>query len=344
MNSYRFLANWLTIAMFLAITILAVGGVTRLTRSGLSITEWKPIHGTLPPIGEAAWNEAFAKYQATPEYIKVNGPRGMTVAEFKFIFFWEWFHRLLGRLLAVVVLIPFAVLAFSRKLSKDQAWAGALLLALVGLQGFLGWFMVKSGLVDMPRVSHYRLTIHLLAALTFISASWLLALRFRAKAAAPVAGYGGSDWSRFSLVVLALLLVQIIYGAFTAGLRAGVVSSTWPLMEGSFIPDGMGFLTPLVRNLSENPVAVHWIHRTLALVALTVSVLFALWGLRRPGVSRVQKVWLWHLLALAVVQVLVGIHVVLFRVPVSLASIHQILAVGLWLSALTLWWTGRRRA
>lgn len=343
MNPYRFISQWLAIAMILAVLILAVGGVTRLTRSGLSITEWKPVHGVLPPVGEAAWHEAFTKYQATPEYIKVNGPKGMTLGEFKFIFFWEWLHRLLGRLLAVVVLVPFAVLAATKRLHKDLAIAGGVLLALVGLQGFLGWFMVRSGLVDMPRVSHYRLTIHLLAALSFITASWLWSLKFRRVSGASPAGHQSKAWNRGALLVLAFLLIQIIYGAFTAGLRAGIVSSTWPLMEGRLVPEGMGFLTPLLRNLAENPVTVHFIHRTLAIFAVALAVGFALWGLKRPGLSKNQKVWLWHLLALALVQFLVGIHVVLFRVPLSLASIHQILAVGLWLSAVTLWWGGRQK-
>jgi cytochrome c oxidase assembly protein subunit 15 len=332
----------LTIVVLLSIAMVAVGGITRLTRSGLSITEWKPISGALPPLGEEAWGKEFAKYRATPEYLKVNKASGMTVAEFKGIYFWEWFHRLLARLIGVVLAIPFLLLLFARKLEIEHVLKGGLLFLLLAFQAFLGWYMVKSGLVDIPRVSHLRLAAHLGAAIAFISVVWAFALGFRERTASVAVGDRSAGFRRALLLCLALFAVQILYGAFTAGLRAGVVSTTWPLMEGRLIPGDMGWMSPFIRNLFDNPVTVHFVHRSLALGVVFYACLIAVWGLRRGLASRAQKVWLWHLLALAILQLAVGVHVVLLRVPVSLASLHQLLALGLWMSAFTLWLSARR--
>jgi len=341
-NPNRVLSRWLTVVVLLSLLLVAIGGITRLTRSGLSITEWKPVTGVLPPIGEAAWAAEFAKYQATPEYLKVNKANGMALPEFKGIFFWEWLHRLLARLIGVVLVLPFTVLLFAGKLRKEHAAKGAVLLALLAFQALLGWFMVKSGLVELPRVSHLRLAAHLSAAILFITVTWAFALGFRSKEAAPANADRGPAFHRGALLLLALFAVQILYGAFTAGLRAGVVSTTWPLMEGRLIPDGMGWMNPFLRNLFDNPVTVHFIHRSLALFAVLCACAFAIWGLRRGLASRAQRVWLWHLLGLALLQIAVGVHVVILRVPVPLASLHQLIALGLWMGVFYLGWSSRK--
>ncbi len=308
--------------------MVAVGGITRLTGSGLSIVEWQPIMGTLPPLGPEAWDEAFRKYQQSPQYQQVN--RGMTLAEFKYIFAWEYVHRLVGRLVGVLYFVPWLYFHLRGRLSR--ALSARLLVGgvLGGVQGALGWYMVQSGLVDEPRVSHYRLAAHLSLALILLGyLLWALLelLHPREEAREGVRGTAAAAaatrLTRRLAIIGALLALQIVYGAFTAGLRAGAAYPTWPTMNGQWIPAGLGVMEPAWRNLLDNPTAVHFIHRILAYV-LVLLVLAAWLDGRRLRLSRRQALGMSLLAATMVLQVLLGIATVVLVVPVAIATLHQV--------------------
>jgi len=231
------LSNLLLIVAALVFAMVVVGGITRLTESGLSITEWRPLSGAIPPLGAADWNHAFALYRATPEYQQINGPAGMDLAQFKQIYFWEWLHRLLGRLIGLVFALPLAWFAIRRAIPRGYGWKLAGLLALGAAQGALGWYMVMSGLAGRTDVSHFRLSAHLLLALAIMGALIWVALDLRR-----LATTGQDQPSRLTgpaVLALAVLFVQILYGAWVAGLDAGPVANSWPLMHGRLVPDGI---------------------------------------------------------------------------------------------------------
>ena len=221
------IANWLFAVASLVFLMVVVGGITRLTESGLSITEWKPITGAVPPLTEADWQEAFRKYQQIPEYQLLN--QGMSLADFKFIFFWEWVHRLLGRVIGLAFALPLLWFAIKRAIPNGYGIRLVALLALGGLQGAIGWWMVASGLVDRTDVSHYRLATHLLTALFILSGLVWTALDLKALARDPAAQ--PARLTGFSAAVAVVLAVQLLFGAYTAGLNAGLASSDWPLMN-----------------------------------------------------------------------------------------------------------------
>lgn len=268
---------WLVTGAILIALMVTIGGITRLTGSGLSITEWDVLMGALPPLSEADWQELFARYQATPQYQQVN--THFSLPEFKRIFWWEYLHRLIGRGLGLVFLVPFLVFLargwFDRRLRNRVL----LIFALGAFQGVLGWFMVASGLVDRPAVSHYRLAAHLLTALvTFAFTLWVALDLTPREGTRP----GLVPEPRLSFAVrgfVVVLFLQITWGAFVAGLRAGGVFNTFPLMEGAVVPPGLGTLEPAWRNLTENPVGVQFVHRMLAWFLLG----FGLWLARRLG-------------------------------------------------------------
>jgi cytochrome c oxidase assembly protein subunit 15 len=253
---------WLITGCVLIAAMVTIGGITRLTGSGLSITEWDVIMGALPPLSASEWRELFAKYQATPQYQQVNAHFGL--AEFKQIFWWEYLHRLLGRAIGIVFLVPFLYFLFTRRFTPALRNQVLLIFALGAFQGVLGWFMVASGLVDRPNVSHYRLAAHLLTALlTFAVTLWVaLSLGGRARVAL------SSRATRAVAAFAVLLMLQITYGAFTAGLRAGGMFNTFPLMGESLVPPGVGTLSPVWTNLTQNPITVQLIHRLLAWLLL----------------------------------------------------------------------------
>jgi cytochrome c oxidase assembly protein subunit 15 len=322
-------ARWLFLCAGLVYLMIVVGGLTRLTESGLSIVEWAPIMGTLPPLNEAEWQRTFDQYKAFPEYQKVN--RGMSLAEFKGIFWLEYLHRLLGRLIGIVFFAPWAWLVARRRLPGRLALRLAAIFALGGAQGVLGWWMVKSGLVDDPRVSAYRLAAHLfLAVLIYALLIWT-ALRLLPQRPAP-------DTAQRRLVpaaigFLALVSLTIVTGAFVAGLDAGLTYNTFPLMDGRLVPDGYSMLEPWLRNLGENIAAVQFNHRVLGILTLVAGVAFALALRRRAGHGP-----LGHLagviLALALLQPSLGVATLLLVVPVWLASIHQTVALMVFTVAL----------
>ncbi len=310
--------------------MVVVGGVTRLTHSGLSIVEWQPIVGAIPPLDEAQWAETFAKYQRTPEYRLRN--HDMTLEGFKGIFWWEYFHRLLGRVVGAVFLLPFAYFLVRRRIDAGLGWKLAGVFALGGLQGALGWYMVKSGLVDDPRVSSIRLAAHLgLAFLIYASMLWI-ALGLLASPIAPAR----RSLARHSAGVVGLVFAMVLSGALVAAIRAGLAYNTFPLMNGQWIPDEIFVINPWWMNLIHNMATVQFDHRVLAmLVALAVLVL---WGRiqAEPDAALRVRVRGHLLLAAAALQIAVGIATLVTRVPVPLAALHQAGALVVFTCAIAL--------
>jgi heme a synthase len=322
------LANLLLFVAGLVFAMVVVGGITRLTESGLSITEWRPISGAVPPLSEADWNQAFALYQATPEFREVNGPAGMDLAAFKRIFFWEWAHRLLGRIIGLAFALPLAWFALKRAIPRGYGWKMVGLLALGGAQGVLGWYMVMSGLADRTDVSHFRLSAHLLLALAIMGALLWVALDLRRLAAT-----GDDRPARLTgtaSAVLAILFVQLLYGAWVAGLDAGQVANSWPDMHGRFVPDGIDWSRGTLFALTHDPFLIHFVHRWWAWIAVAALVLLAR-RVRSAG-SRAASISIHSAFG---TQIILGILTVLTGVSIWLAALHQ--AVGAALVAATVW-------
>jgi len=324
---------WLYCIAAMVLAMVVVGGATRLTDSGLSITEWKPIVGMIPPLSAADWQDVFEKYKQIPEYTQVN--EGMSLAAFKAIFWWEWAHRFLGRMIGFVFALPFAVFWLRGRLSQQTMRKVLGLFALGALQGLAGWYMVKSGLVERIDVSQYRLALHLaLAVLIFGLTMWtafqLAVQRQSTKLIAKVT----RAQSNGSRVIVAAIFVQIILGAFVAGMKAGLAYNTWPLMDGQFIPDGLGIMTPWALNLFENAMTVQFNHRMMAYGVAILVALHAISVIRTGDNQRIVKSVM--VLAIAVLaQIALGIMTLLAQVPLNLALAHQALAVIVF--ALALW-------
>jgi cytochrome c oxidase assembly protein subunit 15 len=323
---------WLWSIAVMTLLTLVIGGITRLTRSGLSIVDWAPIMGVVPPLNEAAWRQAFEAYRAFPEYRELR--QGMSLGEFKFIFFWEYLHRLVARTIGVVFLVPFLVFAVRGYLSRPLARRALVLFALGAGQGLMGWFMVMSGLVDEPRVSHYRLAAHLsLAFVIFGYAVWL-ARELSVGSSASVVPRRSRALLLHGLGSLGgLLAVQIIWGAFVAGLKAGYYYNTFPLMAGALVPPDFMRVQPALLNLIENPSAVQWMHRMLGTVLLVAATVFFTRVWRSAVDARSQRLNA-ALFGLVVAQYAIGVLTLLFYVPVSLGVFHQAMAmiiVGAWL-------------
>jgi cytochrome c oxidase assembly protein subunit 15 len=318
---------WLYVVAALIVAIVIVGGATRLTESGLSITEWKPVLGALPPFGEAQWLAEFEKYKEIPQYSLIN--RGMSLDEFKVIYWWEWGHRLLGRLIGLAFVIPFLALWITGKIDRVLAPRLAALLALGAAQGVLGWYMVMSGLADRVSVSQYRLAAHLTLAVVIFAAVLWVALgigRARGKVTGSRAGW-------VALALLGLVVVQIAAGGFLAGLRAGMGYNTWPLIDGAIVPSGLGVMEPWWRNLFENALTVQFAHRMLAYgIALAALANAAVLWRRGPEALAASAL----ILAVAVLaQSAIGIATLLAQVPMGLALAHQaggvaVLAAAVW--------------
>lgn len=325
----RALARLLFLVAFMVFAMVVVGGITRLTESGLSITQWNPISGAIPPLSHADWVRAFDLYKATPEYIEINGPAGMTLATFKHIYWWEFAHRLLGRLIGLVFGAGLVWLWIRRAIPKGYGWKVVGLLALGGAQGLLGWYMVMSGLSQRTDVSHFRLSAHLLLALAIMSALIWVALDLRRFASS------GEDrpsrLTRPALVAIAVLFVQLMLGAWVAGLNAGQVASDWPTMQGRFFPAGVDWSRGTFRALSNDPYLIHFMHRWWAWVVVAAMVVFARKVRKVPGARRASIA----IHSAFGTQVLLGIFTVLSGVAIWLAALHQ--AVGALLVAATVW-------
>ncbi|KLE34295.1 COX15/CtaA family protein [Aurantiacibacter luteus] len=332
----RALAAWLFVCAALVLTMVAVGGITRLTESGLSITEWKPVTGAIPPLTQADWQAEFDLYKATGEYRNVTGPAGMDLAAFKFIFFWEWFHRLLGRLLGLVFALPLAWFWVRGAIPAGYKPRLVALLLLGGLQGAFGWFMVRSGLSgEMTDVSHFWLSIHLLTALFTLAGLVWTALDLRQVARGNAVP---ARLTRLSLVVAAVLFVQLLLGAWVAGLNAGLVSDTWPLMFGRFVPDA-NWSRGVWWTFAHDPFWLHFLHRWWAFAAAAGLIVLA----RR--VKPLERRASIAINAAVGTQILLGIATVMSGVALWLAVAHQL--VGALLVATLSWGAhvlGRHRA
>lgn len=333
-SSLRPVIIWLITGCVMIACMVAIGGITRLTGSGLSITEWKPIMGALPPMNEAEWQVAFEKYKAIPEYTLKN--QHMDLGDFKGIFFWEYLHRNWGRLMGLVFVIPFVI--FWRK-GLLQGWLrkrGWAILIGGGLVGALGWFMVASGLEDNPDVSHYRLAIHLCAAFAvFALVLWTVFDIRNGLAAFGSNGSAAGKWARWLLV---LLVLQIIWGAFTAGLDAGRIYNTWPLMNGEFMPENVTAFGGFLKDFTDHPDGVQFVHRNLAWLVAAAFIAFALRYHKLPEL-RSSTNWL---LAAILFQFVLGVFTVLTQVRIELGVLHQLGALLLLTALLsTMHRTGR---
>ena len=328
----RWIRLWLWSIAAMTFAVVVVGGITRLTLSGLSIVDWQPLMGVIPPLSEEQWQHAFDQYRQFPEFLTWRSR--MTLAEFKFIYFWEYLHRLLARSIGIVFLLPFLFFVARRWFNRPLLKRSLLLFALGAAQGVMGWIMVKSGLVDRPSVSHYRLAAHLvLAFMIFSGAVWLardLALRDRRP---PLA----ADQRRRVVSGLAavgiLLAAQIVWGAFVAGLKAGKYYPTFPLMGGRLVPPDLLWLDPAAANFIANPIAVQWVHRLLGTLLLAaVLALFVV--VRRRATDPATRGFNAAFAALIVIQFALGVLTLVLRVPVALGVLHQataLVTLGVWL-------------
>jgi heme a synthase len=328
----RRVAVWLFVCCALVFTMVVVGGVTRLTHSGLSIVEWQPIVGTLPPLSDAQWQETFAKYQLTPEYRQVN--HQMTLAEFKGIFWWEYFHRLLGRLIGFAFLVPLVWFAVRREIPAGYAPKLGAIFILGGLQGALGWYMVQSGLVDDPRVSQFRLTAHLGIAFLIFAAMFWGGLSILDPQRAAFRTDAQRSARRFALALPVVVFAMVLTGGFVAGIRAGFAYNTFPLMNGQWVPPELFMLDPWWKNFFWNMATVQFDHRLVAW-ALAALVPLLWWKLRATPDLPVRARNGGHLLlALLALQITLGIATLLMVVPMPLAAAHQAGAVLVFAAAL----------
>lgn len=308
---------WLAIVLVAILALVLVGGATRLTDSGLSITEWKPIHGVIPPLSEAEWQEELELYRQIPEYQLIN--KGMSLDEFKTIYWWEWAHRFLARGVGVLFGVPFLFFLFTGRVEKRLRWPLFGLLVLGGLQGAVGWWMVASGLVDRVDVSQYRLATHLtLACLIFAAIVWVMRGLAR-HSDDPVPSIG---LQRGAGALAGLILVQIYLGGLVAGLDAGLASNTWPLMNGAIVPAGLLEITPAWRNFFENELTVQFVHRLGGYLLFALALWHMVASIRRDrGSTHCRRAVV--LFAMVAIQALIGIVVILAQVPVSWALLHQ---------------------
>src|SRR3954468_4278131 len=312
------LSTWLLLVAALVLAMVVVGGITRLTESGLSIVRWEPISGVLPPLDDLQWRAEFEAYRASPQYHLVNS--GMSLAEFKTIFFWEYVHRLLGRAIGLVFALPLLWFAWKRAIPRGYGWKLCAILGLGALQGAIGWWMVASGLVDRPEVSHIRLAIHLLTALAIFSACLWVALDLRALARDPEAR--PARMPTVGIWALSALVLQLMYGAYVAGLDAGFAYNSWPKMGDEWFPAATPVMHPWLANLVDNPIVVQFIHRWLAwAVALAVALLVAAaWVRGRRGYATA-------LVIAVALQISLGIATLLSGVRIPIAAAHQGMAV-----------------
>jgi cytochrome c oxidase assembly protein subunit 15 len=326
--STRSIARWLFLCCAMIMVILVLGGVTRLTHSGLSIVQWKPVAGILPPLSQTEWEETFRQYQQFPEYQKLN--QNMTLDGFKSIFWLEFFHRVWGRLLGLVFFLPFLYFLIKGRISETLLPRLFGIFILGGAQGLMGWYMVKSGLVDRPDVSQYRLTAHLgLAFLIYGYIFWTAMGILRPRASAPDLPL----LRRSAKALTALIAITVLSGGFVAGLDAGFAYNTFPLMGGRFIPEGLFLLEPPLRNIFENITTVQFDHRLLAIGVFLAATL--LWGYSLVVSVPARTRMAFHgLFAAAVLQMALGISTLVWVVPVSLGAAHQAGALVLFTAAL----------
>jgi cytochrome c oxidase assembly protein subunit 15 len=340
-RDHRQVAAWLFACCFFVFLIIVVGGVTRLTHSGLSIVEWQPLIGTIPPLSEADWLALFEKYKLTPEYRKVNF--GMSLQAFKAIFWWEYIHRLIGRLIGLVFFVPLLWFALRRKIDEPLAWRLAGIFLLGGLQGAMGWYMVRSGLVDDPRVSHFRLTAHLGLAFLILAAMLWTALGLLHRRAVGEADAPALTLRRTTALLVWIVFAVVLTGGLVAGIRAGKAYNTFPLMNGHVVPPEILMLQPWWMNFFYNMATVQFDHRLGAwLLVLLIPILW--WRSRAVDLHRRAALAFDLLLVTVCIQFALGIATVLLRVPPALGVAHQAGAVLLFTCAIWVAHETRARA
>ncbi len=305
---------WLIICSVLVIIILWIGGVTRLTSSGLSITEWKPVTGIIPPLTEQSWFEEKAKYKNTPEYKKVNFD--ISMSEFKKIYLIEYTHRIFARLIGVVFLLPFIYFLIKKKLDRKTIILLSIALVLGAFQGFIGWYMVQSGLVNQPNVSQYRLTLHLLLATAIFSLFWWQVCENNKRNYIIITTKNYKYCKYLLLTIILMIASQIGIGGLVSGLKAGLLYNTFPLIDGDLIPNNLLDISPIWRNLFENTQTVQFLHRSLGILILINAI--ALYYLNKTALN---------LLIIITIQVILGILTLIYQVPIILASSHQVIAI-----------------
>lgn len=313
---------WLYAVLAVLFALVLVGGATRMSGAGLSITEWKPIHGVIPPLNDAEWQEEFQKYQQIPQYAELN--QNMTVGAFKTIFWWEWAHRLLARGVGFVFALPLVFFWATRRVERKLGPKLVGILALGGLQGAIGWWMVTSGLVDRVSVSQYRLATHLTIAAMIFAATMVVARGLAPYSQRPA----DRSAQRLAGILVLLVLIQLYLGGLVAGLHAGLTYNTWPLMDGKVIPGDLFIIEPAWRNLFENPKTVQFIHRIGAYVVFLVALWHMIATLRRePGSTHARRASV--LFVLVVIQAVIGIGTLVMHVPMDMALTHQAFALVL---------------
>ena len=331
MKNNKSVIIWLLSGCFLVFVMVVVGGITRLTNSGLSMTDWHLVTDTFPPLTEAKWEETFEKYKQFPEYQKINIHNDFKLSDYKFIYFWEWFHRFIGRIIGLVFIIPFIYFLIKKKLDTETLKKCGILLGMGAFQGFLGWFMVKSGLIDAPDVSHFRLSLHLtFAFITFAYTLWValdLIYPERKKIILPL--------RNLARITLAIVILQIIYGGFVAGLNAGLIHNHWPLMsDGQFFHESIALeKESWLLRLTEGKSGVQFVHRTLAYIVVGLILLLA-YKSHSIEITQQQRKGLTVLVAIVFVQFTLGVFTLLFSVPLWLGLTHQVVAFFL-LTAMT---------
>lgn len=314
----RPVAIWLLVGVFMIMIQVVLGGITRLTGSGLSITDWDPIMGAIPPLNHQEWMHAFQQYQQTPQYRYMN--TGYTLGDFKFIFFWEWFHRLWARMLGVVFMIPFIIFLIQKRFTRGMVKPLLILFLLGGLQGLVGWIMVQSGLTgDNVSVNHFKLAAHFITAMVLLCYTLWFALMILVPAAEK---QSKPKLRRLTLAIIAVLTVQLIYGGFMAGLHAALSAPTWPSINGMAVPPGM---FDKLSEITNNPVTVQFIHRGLAYLLVVLIIVWWLKALKLVKGSLLYQ-WSWLPLAVVVLQVILGVLTVLnstVHIPINIAVTHQ---------------------
>ncbi len=319
----KFIAIWLFLCSIMVIFMVGIGGFTRLSKAGLSITEWKPVTGTLPPLSEQDWLQEKLKYEDTPEYKAFN--YGISMKEFRAIYLIEYIHRLFARLTGLVFVLPFIYFMLRKKIYKKVLIRLSIVLLFGALQAFVGWYMVKSGLVSEPHVSHYRLALHLLLALVIFA---LLSYQFfdyqiRPKQTKLRVSY---NTRYYVVIILVLVMIQIIFGAFVAGLNAGLIYNTFPLMDGRIVPKDLFFLQPTWLNIFENRATVQFIHRALALLILVLATILTIKN------ASVKPVYI--MLLSVITQITLGVVTLLLHIPMVIAIAHQMFSFILFGSGL----------
>jgi cytochrome c oxidase assembly protein subunit 15 len=323
MNSGRTrpVAIWLLAGVFMIMVQVMLGGITRLTGSGLSITDWDPIMGAIPPLNHGEWMTAFHQYQQTPQYRLLNSD--FTLSNFKFIFFWEWFHRLWARLLGVVFLIPFFIFLIQKRFTRSMIKPMIILFLLGALQGVVGWIMVESGLVgDNVSVNHFKLAAHFITAMILLCYTLWFALSLLVR---PAQRTVNPSLKKLTVSILVILTIQLVYGSFMAGLHAALAAPTWPSMNGAAVPYGMFRMQPVISNIADNVITVQFIHRGLAYLLTVLIIIWFFKALKSEETSLLHKLC-WLPLAIVILQVTLGVLTVLgstVHIPIDLAVAHQ---------------------